>query len=473
MGPAWCITLWLAMHAPAAAAKAASSSAEATARSLKLLAGRVAAVAALPSPERPRTPDSLHPTAREAELDRAVHRQLGDFVEAWLGEHGAGGSAEELRRELARDLRFAGVAVASSGEADAIDDNLERAVLPTAMVVKLSVVAPEGDPGLLAVAVETTLTWLGDASLYVFASEGGRVERLLEWSAALAEWPEPEGSLRHGEPLPFGPTDVLNNFTFRLTERDERGRFVVAAAWSEPSPSSSWGAASWAVLAPGSGSRSPRVLVRGSDGVFQCYDESCYTLALDGDRVSIEYSGFGGLLADCGGFNASGLRRRWRLVDGGAEQIGAPSDEPFGFVSAWLDAPWRQARSWSARDASLRRWHRLLQPLACQLERTGHWVDSCEYPSTRDVLELVLGGGVGEGELREEAPLSLFFLLDTSGDALELLDITPRLPDGAWQKGDCEDSAPSPIKSMTPGPIAKLRSPVSMPLAPNGARVSV
>ena len=48
----------------------------------------------------------------------------------------------------------------------------------------------------------------------------------------------------------------------------------------------------------------------------------------------------------------------------------------------------------------------------------------------------------------EPPPRSLHFLVDTSGDALQLLDVTPRLPAGAWQAADaCEDRRLSPVRA--------------------------
>jgi len=344
-------------------------------------------------------------------------------VEAWLSEHGVDAPAGQLGDEL-RDALWWGPEDGEHG-----DDGSVRCALDGE--VKLVVVRPADDPGLLAVSWETQLSFLGNTSLHVFTTDGGRIERVLEWSAELAGWPEGEspGTL----PLPFGPTDVLHDFEFRLTARDERGDFYVAAAWSEPSPASSWGAVSWVLLAPGSHPRSPRVLARGSDGAWQC-SEDCYVLGLEGDLVTLDYNANGGELAVCNGYTSSGVQRVWRLVDGGVEESSVPGPEPFSFLSDWIDAPWREARLWSIRGWGMRRWHRLLNEAACQLERGRQWVDACEA-TRREVLELVLIGPAGESDSEQEQRLSLFFLFDAD-QTLHLLDITPQMPAGDWQDPD-------------------------------------
>jgi hypothetical protein len=250
--------------------------------------------------------------------------------------------------------------------------------------------------------------------------------------------------------LPFGATDVLNNFRFDLSARDERGRFFVATAWSVPSPpNTSWGAASWALLGSGSHPRAPRVLARGSDSVYEC-GLDCPTVNLEGGFVTLDYEGRGGGLANCSGGDKRWVWRRWRLVDGRAEEL-APTDDPFDFLDAWIDAPWRQARGWSTSGWSARGWHQLLQRMACKVEPVGpngRRADTCRYAGAgREVVEVVLFGSLAKDVAGRDGPLSLYFLVDTSGISLQLLDITTRMPDGAWQErwpelNDCEDVSP-------------------------------
>lgn len=434
---AWLMGLWLAIAAPSPAeAPARSAAAAATDHALTELARTANWLAALPEPEEGDWEDGLEPSPLEAELDRTLQRQLGDFVEAWLHQHGAAGSVDRLQDELLAELRRAEVHLAAKHECSEVS-----AGTAFAGDVKLAVVRPAEDPGLLAVAWETQLSYLGNASLVVFETDGGQVSRVLEWSAALADWPE--GDSPGTAPVPFGPTDVLNNFDFRLTPRDGGGRFVVAVVWSEPSPHSSWGTVSWALLASGSHPRSPRVLARGSDGVYQCFDGHCYALTLEDDVVTLDYSGNGGELAVCNGFNASGVSRRWRLVDGKAEELGAPADDPFGFVSDWLDAPWEQARAWSAHGWRLRRWHRLLAQVSCELELVERWTD-CERP-LRSMVELVLPDGSARDD-RDADPTHFFFAIDSASDTPTLRSITTRPPAGDWHElGECVgDEAEAP-----------------------------
>ena len=405
MSRGWWIVVWLALHHGPSTAPAPKPppAAAATARALAKVVETSAKLAALAKQEfgDPRVPDVLQPAPLEAELDRTLHRQIGDFVEAWLREHGADAPTDRLTEELG----------------DMLGD------------VKIAVVRPADDFELLAVSWTTQLVYLNNSSLYVFRTGGGRVEPVLEWSAELAGWPE--GDSPGLLPVPFGPTDVLNHFDFRLTARDERGDFYAAAAWTEPSPASSWSAISWVLLAPGPHPRSPRVLARGSDGVWNCYEDECYVFALDADLVTLDYTGHPGGLAICNGYTSGGVQRSWRLVDGGAEERKFPGPEPFSFLSDWIDARWRDARRWSARGWEMRRWHRLLREIDCQLERGRQWVDACE-PTRREVLELVLLGPAGEPDSGEEQRPSLFFLFDEDR-AFQLLDITPQMPAGHWQ----------------------------------------
>ena len=426
MSNGWIVALWLAMGPHASAVTAPppqSAAAAATARALAKAVETSARLAVAPRRELgdPRVPDVLQPHPLEAELDRTLHRQIGDFVEAWLREHGADAPIDRIAEELELDLLW-GV--------------IEReSRVPFEGDVKIGVARPADDPALVAVSWKTQLAYLGNSSLHVYTTGGGRVERVLEWSAELAGWPEGEspGTL----PLPFGPTDVLHDFGFRLGGRDERGDFYVAAAWSEPSPASSWGAVSWVVLANGSRPRSPRVVARGSDGAWHCYEDECYILGLrDDDVVTLDYNGYGGELAVCNGFTSSDVQRAWRLVDGEAEELRSTRSLPFPFVSDWLDAPWREARRWSAGGRDMRRWHRLLSDVACLLERGREWVDSCRERH-REVLELVLVTSVGgeEPEDRAETRDSLYFVFD-GADAWRLAEITPNMPAGKWQSED-------------------------------------
>jgi hypothetical protein len=435
------VGLVMASSSPAAAPRRPPAPSAAD-RALHALARDVAALMRELPPETPRTPDSLTPTRREAELDRAAHRQFGVFVEAWLREHGPTGSTEEIARALAADIERGGVGRVPEGTGG---DDVTIAAYP-AMTASLKLTRPEGDPGLLAVSWSTPLTFLDDASLYVFATDGGRVERVFEWSAKQAEWPdfnEEYGRTRDNEPFDFDDTDVLNDLAFRVTPRDARGDFYVATAWSEPSPNSSWGAVSWAIFARGDGPVSPRLLERGTDGAFNCYADDCYTLALDGDRVSVAYTGVAGMLAVCAGYNATGLERTWLLAAGGAEQLGPPVDDPFGFVSIWLRAPWEEAHRWSSDNESIRRWHNRLDDVACDLDRTGEWVDTCDGPPSRELLELTGNGTSRKVQTDDGAPLSLYFVVDASAEMTRLLEVTTERPDGVWHDSACEGSAAS------------------------------
>ena len=71
----------------------------------------------------------------------------------------------------------------------------------------------------------------------------------------------------------------------------------------------------------------------------------------------------------------------------------------------------------------MRRWHRLLKDVACQLERGREWVDACEA-TKREVLELVLGTD------------PLFFVFDEEEEDTRLVDVTPRMPAGRWLTSD-------------------------------------
>lgn len=414
-----------------------SPAAAATARALAKAVDTSFLLAALPDRDaESEVVHRLQPDLQEAELDRTLHRQIGDFVEAWLREHGADAPAERLRDELQEELWWG-----SATDDPPPPHGNSEVRCPLDGEVRLTVVRPDGDPSLLAVSWRTQLSHLSNGSLYVFTTGGGRIERVLEWSAELAGWPE--GDSPGILPLPFGPTDVLSDFGFRITGRDERGDFYVAAAWSEPSPASSWGAVSWVLLASGSHPRSPRVLARGSDGAYQCYEDECYVLTLEGGVVTLDYTGYGGELAICNGFASSDVQRAWRLVDGGARELSPPSSVPFPFVSDWLGAPWRQAHRWSTGGPEMRRWHRLLRNVACELERGRQWVDSCEA-TRREVLELVLV----EADTRD----SLFFVFD-SEDALRLVDISPIVPAGEWHPEDGCSSAPEePAEERIPEP---------------------
>lgn len=445
MDATWAVALWLALASSSSSvAPPRTAAEEATACALAELARTARSLAALPNPHAEElTPESLKPEPLEAELDRLLHRQFGDFVEAWLREHDAWAPAAHLHDALAAELERAGVALVPRDEEGVAREGEVSVGRWSGLTAELAVVRAEADPDLLAVSWETSLTFLGDASVYVFAADGARVERLLEWSAELAEWPDLGDSYEGGQPFPLGPTDVLNNFFFRLSARDARGRFFVAAAWSEPSPSSSWGAVSWALLGRGAGPRSPRVLARGSDGVYNCYHDSyCYTLRLEDDDVTLVYEGHGGELAVCNGYTSSSIWRRWRLVDGRAEEdVGPAASQPFDFVDTWIDAPWRQARGWGIRGWRARRWHRLLKDVACDLEKVGTWTDTCPLAGGREVLELVLDNRFPEDGTPRDPPLSLYFLVDSSAaTGLQLLDITTQLPDGVWHEiGVCDD----------------------------------
>ena len=408
---------------PSATLPPPQSAAASTARALAKAVETSSRLAVLPKREfgDPRVPDILQPHLLEAELDRTLHRQIGDFVEAWLREHGAAAPTDQIEEELRLDLLW-GVIVPKQDE----PGGLLR--VPFEGDVKFAVARPADDPELLAVSWKTELAYLGNSSVYVFTTGGGRVERVLEWSAELAGWPEGDSS--GTLPVPFGPTDVLHDFDFSLGARDERGDFHVAAAWSEPSPASSWGTISWVVLANGPGPRSPRVLARGSDSAWQCF-EDCYRLALEGDLIMLDYTASAGGLAICNGYTTSDVQRQWRLVDGGVEESSLPGPEPVSFLSDWIADAWSDARQWSTRGWYMRRWHRLLGEVGCELERGRQWVDACEA-TRREVLELVLVSGAGESDSEQEQPLPLFFLFD-AGPPMRLLDITPRLPAGDWQ----------------------------------------
>lgn len=430
MGTGLWIVVWLAMQSQGPAStpppRPPSAAAAATARALAAAIRTAARLAALRDGdvEEPGVVDSLQPELFEAELDRTLHRQIGDFVEGWLREHGTDGPPDQLAWEMTLELKWAAVCFGR-------DDDGERSKALSAELasnfdwdVKVAAVHPADDSDLLAISWETRLQFLGNSTLLVFSTAGGRVERLLKWSAELAGWPD--GDSPGLQPLPFGPADVLNNFDLALSARDERGDFYVAAVWAEPSPSSSWGAVSWALLAPGSGPRSPRVLARGSVGAQGCSDRDCYRLALENGLVMLDYTGSPGELAVCNGFTSSDQQQTWRLVDGRAEELKIPSGLPFHFVSDWLAAPWRDARLWSAGGADLRRWHRLLKDVACQLERGREWVDACEA-TKREVLELVLR--------TSETSDPLFFVFDEN-DEMRLIDVTPRMPAGTWLTSD-------------------------------------
>jgi hypothetical protein len=389
----------------------------ASGRALAELAGTAAALAEFPAlDDRDEAVFAYPPRARQ--LETALHAQFADFVEAWLREQGSSGAADEIRSSLAGELVSAGLLF----DGRDLDAPFERASPWFGTVLSLEVERPPGDPTLLAVRWVVSLGVVDDASLVVFTHDGGRVRRVLEWSAELALTLNASEERLEGwfEDARSG----VNNLHVVVPPRGPRGDARVILAWSQPGAPSSWGEVWWEILASGDSPRSPRVLEHGRSSAYQC-NEECFVLALEDDEVVLDFDGNAGATGIASGFTTRSDRHRWRFTRDGVEALGGPTEEPFGFVDAWIWAKWSEARALGASTPSLRRWHEVLRGLALEgrLELADQMWDvcPCEEASHRVIaLDLMPAN---------EPTATLFFLMERVDDVLRMVGVSTSRPD--------------------------------------------
>ena len=174
------------------------------------------------------------------------------------------------------------------------------------------------------------------------------------------------------------------------------------------------------------------MLARGSAGAFQC-SEGCFELGLDGRRPWIAYEGAPGLVAIGSGFTTRTARRRFRVGAADAEEDGPPAIGGRGVVDAWIDAPWEQARAWTA-SPGLEARHRELARRAAEadVEFGRTWVEGCPPGSGREVVELEVGRPPGDPAAR-----TLFVSVDTVDGASRLLAISDHPTQGLVDLATC------------------------------------
>jgi hypothetical protein len=350
-----------------------------------------------------------------------LHEAFGDLVEGWLREHPAARSPEDVRAGVLAELARAGVVLET--EEEAWDDGRRAAWFGRLSGVEVQ--AARGDPALLAVSWQVGLGLVDDGAVFVFTTDGGRVRRVLQWSAAQA-------GPAHAEPVnPSGPPqarDRINNLQVRLPPRGAADEVRVGLAWSQPGSPSRWGDVWWALLAAGPDPRAPRPIARDSSSAYQCGDE-CFRLELEGDELSLAFDGNAGTTAIVSGFTTRSDRHRWRFTAEGVETLGAPTDDPFAFVDAWISARWSDARGWGESTAAIRRWHEVLRreaesgglALADRLWDRCPWEESRHQVIALDVMPT------------EEPTATVFLLMDTVDGQLRLVGVgTSRSQAEAW-----------------------------------------
>jgi hypothetical protein len=194
------------------------------------------------------------------------------------------------------------------------------------------------------------------------------------------------------------------------------------------------------------------VLARGSADAFQC-SEDCFELGLDGRRPWISYQGAPGLAAISSGFTIRSARRRFLVSAADAEEDGPPAGGARSLVDAWIDAPWEQARTWTA-SPGLEPRHRELAQLAANadVEFGRTWVEACPPGAGREVVELEVGPPHGDPISSAAGPrprtecdpaaLTLFLSVDAVDGVSRLLAISDRLPPGLVDLATCQGPAP-------------------------------
>jgi hypothetical protein len=378
-----------------------------------------AALAVIPAPTDEAGEESAELPIEAEQLLWRLHRQLAEWAVSRLNTRPAPDAAA-----LERELRAAGLF--RGGWFGAVS--------------RIGLAQPGKGLTSLAITLESGL--VEDTALHLLAEGPDGRAPVLEWSSEVAALSAPDEALER---------DVrkgLNALDWRLVE-DADGFFLLAG-WGQPGFPSSWGAVSWAVLRPGPRPRSPAVLARGSAGAYQC-SEDCFELGLDGRRPWIAYEGAPGLAAISSGFTTRSARRRFRVSAADAEEDGPPAVGARGVVDAWIDAPWEQARAWSA-DPRLEARHRELARLAAgaDVEFGRTWVEVCPPGAGREVVELEIGppnrdpvpSTAGPRAESDRAAPALFLSVDLVDGASRLLAISDQLTPGLVDLATCQWPVP-------------------------------
>ncbi|MGH9773269.1 MAG: hypothetical protein ACRD4Q_16495, partial [Candidatus Acidiferrales bacterium] len=227
-----------------------------------------------------------------------------------------------------------------------------------AQVGSVHIAQPPGHPNLLAAVTTLEIPCGEDSSLYVYQRTAHR------WQLALAFEANDYRQISGG----------LGMFEYRISPSDQAGHWFVGIADVAPWCTSNWHALRYQVLRPTNSAYHPRTILATNSFAYRGFGKA-YRLAVTDHSFTVVY--YTAQSLDYGVLIRTAVDR-YSVADDRAVRTGPLALYPEDFLDEWVEAPWQEARLWTAPPARppAMSWHKTLKEMANA--ETG-WFTSLDF----------------------------------------------------------------------------------------------
>ncbi|MGH9470445.1 MAG: hypothetical protein ACRD1N_08905 [Terriglobia bacterium] len=203
-----------------------------------------------------------------------------------------------------------------------------------------------GDPNLLAAVTTLEIPCGEDSSLYVYQRTAHA------WRLALAFEADDYRQISGG----------LGTFEYRISPSDQAGHWFVVIADVTPWCTSNWHALRYQVLRPTGAAYHPKTIQAANGFAYLGYKEA-YRMAVTKHSSTLVY--YTAQSLDSGVLIRTAVDR-YNVADDRAVRTGPFALYPEDFLDEWVEAPWQEARLWTAPPARpyAMPWHKTLDEMA-------------------------------------------------------------------------------------------------------------
>jgi hypothetical protein len=210
-------------------------------------------------------------------------------------------------------------------------------------VISINITRPSGHPDIIAATTTISVHCGDDSSLYLFRREGEH------WRLLLAD--EASGYEQ--------VNGAQGSYNFRVSPPDARGDFFVVATEVTPWCTSAWQLMRYRVLRVGREAYSPRLLLRGEEGIYLGFDLEGFLLSATARAFTLRFNASQELDP---GILVRPHVLKFEVADERAERVAPVALKPEDFTDEWTHMKWDEAARWSepSRLSELKRWHAVL-----------------------------------------------------------------------------------------------------------------
>jgi hypothetical protein len=277
-------------------------------------------------------------------------------------------------------------------------------------VISINITRPREHPDLIAATTTISVHCGEDSSLYLFRREGEH------WRLLLAD--EANGYEQ--------VNGAQGSYHFRVSPPDARGRFFVVATEVTPWCTSAWQLMRYRVLRVGREAYSPRLILRGEEGIYLGTDFEGFRLGATAGTFTLMFDASQDLDP---GILVRPHVLKFAIEDDHAERVAPVALKPEDFADEWAHMKWDEAARWSDPSslAELKRWH-------ASLYRDGKGFNGTEIlfvqPCGQAASEWQIGVELLSDDDAARLPPKLYFTVARDGGAFRMRGVADVRPPG-------------------------------------------